>query len=140
MGVRELGNEKYDLIDVEICSSSSSMVIKSIGREVTRLVAKCFGMLWTAARRPRASFLDRRTIPSLSTYPAGGEKLDGLVDDLSGPPPASRSKYRRLYTVVGVVDSHIQRAVLATEETPVTQRVSHRPLKCYLIVGHSRCG
>ena len=29
-----------------------------------------------------------------------------------------------------VVDSHIQRIVLATEETAVTQQVSHRPIKC----------
>ena len=28
------------------------------------------------------------------------------------------------------VDLHIQRAVLATEETTVTQRVTHRPIKC----------
>ena len=32
--------------------------------------------------------------------------------------------------VVVVVDSHIQRIVLATEETAVTQQVSHRPIKC----------
>ena len=31
--------------------------------------------------------------------------------------------------VVDVVDSHIQRIVLATEETTVTQQVSHRPIK-----------
>ena len=36
----------------------------------------------------------------------------------------------RDYTVVVVVDSHIQRIVLATEETTVTQQVSHRPIKC----------
>jgi hypothetical protein len=29
-----------------------------------------------------------------------------------------------------VVDSHIQRIVLATEETTVTQQVSHSPVKC----------
>ena len=29
-----------------------------------------------------------------------------------------------------VVDSHIQRIVLATEETTLTQQVSHRPIKC----------
>ena len=34
------------------------------------------------------------------------------------------------FTVVVVVDSHIQRIVLATEETTVTQQVSHRPIKC----------
>ena len=33
------------------------------------------------------------------------------------------------YNII-VVDSHIQRIVLATEETTVTQQVSHRPIKC----------
>ena len=35
-------------------------------------------------------------------------------------------------SIVGVVadDSHIQRTVLVTEETTVTQHVSHRPIKC----------
>ena len=32
--------------------------------------------------------------------------------------------------VVVAVDSHVQRIVLATEETTVTQQVSHRPIKC----------
>ena len=35
-----------------------------------------------------------------------------------------------LGTVVVVVDSHVQRIVLATEKTTVTQQVSHRPIKC----------
>ena len=35
-----------------------------------------------------------------------------------------------LPSAVVVVDSHIQRIVLATEETTVTQQVSHRPIKC----------
>ena len=40
------------------------------------------------------------------------------------------SKYcRKRRVVVVVVDSHIQRIVLATEETTVTQQVSHRPIK-----------
>ena len=43
---------------------------------------------------------------------------------LNGFPDGSRS------TVVVVVDSHVQRSVLATEETTVTQQVSHRPIKC----------
>ena len=34
------------------------------------------------------------------------------------------------WVVVVVVDSHIQRIVLASEETTVTQQVSHRPIKC----------
>ena len=34
------------------------------------------------------------------------------------------------YVVVVVVHSHIQRIVLTTEETTVTQQVSHRPIKC----------
>ena len=32
--------------------------------------------------------------------------------------------------IVVVVDSHIKRIILATEETTVTQQVSHRPIKC----------
>ena len=36
----------------------------------------------------------------------------------------------KTFSVVVVVDSHIQRIVLATEETTVTQQVSHRPIKC----------
>ena len=36
-------------------------------------------------------------------------------------------KYRVYYVVV--VDSHIQRIVLTTQETMVTQQVSHRPIK-----------
>ena len=36
----------------------------------------------------------------------------------------------RQVVVVVVVDSHIQRIVLATEETTVTQQVSPRPIKC----------
>ena len=35
-----------------------------------------------------------------------------------------------IYIYVVVVDSHIQRFVFATEETTVTQQVSHRPIKC----------
>ena len=33
-------------------------------------------------------------------------------------------------TVFVVVDSHIQRVVLATEEATVTRQVSHIPIKC----------
>ena len=33
-------------------------------------------------------------------------------------------------TLILVVDSHIQRIVLANEETTRTQHVSHRPIKC----------
>ena len=36
---------------------------------------------------------------------------------------------REVEFCVVVVDSHIQRIVLATEETTVTQQVSHRPIK-----------
>ena len=38
-------------------------------------------------------------------------------------------KVCRMLLGVVVVDSHIQRIVLATEETTVTQQVSHRPIK-----------
>ena len=41
--------------------------------------------------------------------------------------PASEDQ---LLLLLIVVDSHIQRIVLATEETTVTQQVSHRPIKC----------
>ena len=41
-----------------------------------------------------------------------------------------RELVARTLVVVVVVDSHIQRIVLATEETTVTQQVSHRPIKC----------
>ena len=38
--------------------------------------------------------------------------------------------YANIHVVVVVVDSHIQRIVLATEETTATkQQVSHRPIK-----------
>ena len=36
----------------------------------------------------------------------------------------------RIIRITIYVDSHIQRIVLATEETTVTQQVSHRPIKC----------
>ena len=36
---------------------------------------------------------------------------------------------KRPVVVVAVVDSHIQRIVLATEETTVIQQVSQRPIK-----------
>ena len=42
----------------------------------------------------------------------------------------SGRNYSLYFTVVVVVDSHIQRIVLATEETTVAQQVSHRPIKC----------
>ena len=41
--------------------------------------------------------------------------------------------------VVVVVDSHIQRIVLATEETTVTQQVSPRPIKCQSRLWSQRC-
>ena len=43
----------------------------------------------------------------------------------------------RPYVVV-VVDSHIQRIVLATEETTVTQQFSHRPIKCQFCLWSQR--
>ena len=36
----------------------------------------------------------------------------------------------RVVVVVDVVDAHIQRIILTTEETTVTQQVSHTPIKC----------
>ena len=46
------------------------------------------------------------------------------------PSPYFIIQYTVNVVVVVVVDSHIQRVVLATEETTVTQQVSHRPIKC----------
>ena len=44
---------------------------------------------------------------------------------------SSRVPRRRpIVVIVVVIDSHIQRTVLATEETTATQQVSHRPIKC----------
>ena len=45
--------------------------------------------------------------------------------------------YRLIHTLaIVVVDSHIQRIVLATEETTVTQQVSHRPSNANPACGH----
>ena len=44
---------------------------------------------------------------------------------------STTEKNGMLYIVVVVVDSHIQRIVLATEETTVTQQVSLRHHKIY---------
>ena len=41
-----------------------------------------------------------------------------------------RNTINSFRVIVVVVDSHIQRIVLATEKTTVTQQVSHRPIKC----------
>ena len=54
---------------------------------------------------------------------AGRRPTPGLQQQLQG-------SCARVVVVVVVVDSHIQRIVLATEETTVTQQVSHRPIKC----------
>ena len=43
---------------------------------------------------------------------------------------SKRGARRQKAATVVVVDSHIQRIVLATEETTVTQQVSPRPIKC----------
>ena len=57
--------------------------------------------------------------------------------DTQRPPLPPIASYGRtivvvvvVVVVVIVVDSHVQRIVLATEETTVTQQVSHRPIKC----------
>ena len=41
-----------------------------------------------------------------------------------------RNTINSFRVIVVVVDSHIQRILLATEKTTVTQQVSHRPIKC----------
>ena len=47
----------------------------------------------------------------------------------------SLSYRTRMLPPVNVVDSHIQRIVLASEETTVTQQVSHRPINVNLACG-----
>ena len=44
--------------------------------------------------------------------------------------PTAKQLYPLVFKLLLFVDSHIQRIVLATEETTVTQQVSHRPIKC----------
>ena len=69
------------------------------------------------------------------------QSLSGFGADriVSGRPGADRifGKMNNTYVIANhvrvpliFVDSHIQRIVLATEETTVTQQVSHRPIKC----------
>ena len=50
-------------------------------------------------------------------------------DGSGSPVPRQPAHLHVDVVVVVVVDSHIQRIVLATEETTVTQQVSHRPIK-----------
>ena len=57
-------------------------------------------------------------------------KKNNSLQEYFEPKYSSKEKPERAYVVVVVVDSHIQRIVLATEETTVTQQVSHRPIKC----------
>ena len=64
---------------------------------------------------------DRRTAVSQLNIGSTVYKLQQLM--------CLKMKDDDIGTVV-VVDSHIQRIVLATEETTVTQQVSHRPIKC----------
>ena len=69
----------------------------------------------------------------LSLVQAEGNK--DVQDEASLSPAATRAGFSmaprpQVGNVVVVVDSHIQRIVLATEETTVTQQVSHRPIKC----------
>ena len=66
----------------------------------------------------------RKTIPASHTA-RGGTPTTSLALG------ANREGEERVKGVaVVVVDSQIQRVVLATEETTVTQQVSHRPIKC----------
>ena len=56
-------------------------------------------------------------------------KLDDVKLGASHCFLVAHSSWSNGTVVVVVVDSHIQRIVLATEETTVTQQVSHRPIK-----------
>ena len=56
------------------------------------------------------------------SLPASGDVLVYFMVETTCP-------LLKLLLLIVVVDSHIQRIVLATEETTVTQQVSHRPIK-----------
>ena len=59
---------------------------------------------------------------------------------IEGNAAISSSVFRTyVVVVVVVVDSHIQLIVLATEETTVTQQVSHRPIKRQSRLWSQRC-
>ena len=55
---------------------------------------------------------------------------EGASCSPAGMLPIFEKRLERDPRRVVVVDSQIQRLVLATEETTVTQQVSHRPVKC----------
>ena len=56
-------------------------------------------------------------------------KYSGISSTVSSTWQLFLYRYQPYYLQY-VVDSHIQRVVLATEETTATQQVSHRPIKC----------
>ena len=64
----------------------------------------------------------------LCVTPAG--MSTSLTSRINGMTTHTHTHYLDKKLIVAVVDSHIQRVVLATEETTVTQQVSHRPIKC----------
>ena len=66
----------------------------------------------------------------VDTFVYLGSTIGSSVGDV-GPEIQRRTGYAwNCFLKFFVVDSHIQRIVLATEETTVTQQVSHRPIKC----------
>ena len=85
-----------------------------------------------------------RRFPRVDDAQALGRLLDSVADemgdeihfveiDIAASPDIAQNAgitgTPTVQVVVVVVDSHIQRIVLATEETTVTQQVSHRPIK-----------
>ena len=66
----------------------------------------------------------------IETRTAEGHDDENLHHPSTRPHYSPGSRRRAVGDHTIVVDSHIQRIVLATEETTVTQQVSHRPTKC----------
>ena len=63
-------------------------------------------------------------------FMALGRQYSNFNRHVSTQEKQNQGQYSTPSVFVVVVDSHIQRIVLATEETTVTQQVGHRPIKC----------
>ena len=67
----------------------------------------------------------------LSQFPAAAQTTGLALNSRQSRQLSENMLQSELFVVVVVVvDSHIQRFVLVTEETTVTQQVRHRPIKC----------
>ena len=97
-------------------------------------ISRATSIDWDCCRPPTASVLSNKADKSYSVSinesshtPAG--KTPTLIPQNQVLDGEGTRYFSLVVVVVVVVDSHIQRIVLATEETTVTQQVSHRPIK-----------